>query len=421
MSDNVNWHEDGEALVLRYLQDPRSDLKDMIMVHYAGLVERTARKFSGMEAIEDLLQVGFIGLLNALTKYDAEAGVRFNTYATYLVSGEIKHYLRDRSLTIRHPAWLQELRHKVNRTAGLLQQTLGRTASAREIADKLGVSEASVNEVYQTQDMLKLASLDQGLSPDEDGDEHDKLDASTMCAEQLSVEDRLLLEHAMAQLRSLEREVLTLFHFRAMNQTEIANELGLSCNYVSHILRQSLAKLRKILTSEEENDRKLRAVETNYDLIDPLTGAYTEQYFHARLTEELHRAMSGQGAVSVVMVHFSGLEHLQRFYGEASVRDFLSDAADFLKSNVRRLDILARCGDSSFGVLLPGASVSAQNAHKRLMGRIEEWMNDRVQASGCIEMSVQQATAPKDGKTVNELMAVLNPPVDGEAPQRRAA
>src|SRR5205085_7879515 len=147
-------------LVLRYLQEPRADLKDLIMVQYAGLVERTARKFSGLEAHEDLVQVGFIGLLNALSKFDREAGVRFNTYATYLVAGEIKHYLRDRSQTIRHPAWLQELRHKVNRASNMLQQNLGRAATEREIADELGISETAVQEVYQTQEMLRIASLD---------------------------------------------------------------------------------------------------------------------------------------------------------------------------------------------------------------------------------------------------------------------
>ena len=128
---------DGEELVARYLDHPRPDLKDLIMVRYANLVERVARKFSGLEAMEDLVQVGFIGLLNALGKYDPNAGVRFNTYATYLVAGEIKHYLRDRSQTIRQPAWLQELRHRVNKTVGTLRAELGREPSAGEVALRL--------------------------------------------------------------------------------------------------------------------------------------------------------------------------------------------------------------------------------------------------------------------------------------------
>src|ERR1051325_2330032 len=112
MSDYLSLHQDAEGLVLRYLKNPTPDLKDLIMVQYANMVERIARKFAGIEPFEDLVQVGFIGLLNALTKFDPEAGVRFNTYATYLVAGEIKHYLRDRAMTSRQPAWLQELRSK---------------------------------------------------------------------------------------------------------------------------------------------------------------------------------------------------------------------------------------------------------------------------------------------------------------------
>ena len=102
MAEATELQRDPEDLVARYLEDPRPDLKDLIMVEYAPLVERVARKFCGLEPFEDLVQVGFIGLLNALTKYDPDAGVRFNTYATYLVAGEIKHYLRKSAQSVDH-------------------------------------------------------------------------------------------------------------------------------------------------------------------------------------------------------------------------------------------------------------------------------------------------------------------------------
>src|SRR4051794_21604129 len=189
MSEANDLHQDPESLVQRYLERPREDLKDLIIMQYAPMVERIARRFSGIEPYEDLVQVGFIGLLNALSKFDMEAGVRFNTYATYLVAGEIKHYLRDRSQTIRHPAWLQELRHKVNRAANVLQQTHGRQPTEREIADEIGVSESAVHEVFQTQEMLRVASLDQASQGEDDGtSEVEKLDAAAFCPEQLSVE-----------------------------------------------------------------------------------------------------------------------------------------------------------------------------------------------------------------------------------------
>lgn len=414
MSESIRTHQDPEGLVLRYLKKPTPDIKDLIMVQYAGLVERIARRFSGLEPFEDLCQVGFIGLLNALGKFDPEAGVRFNTYATYLVAGEIKHYLRDRSQTIRHPAWLQELRHKVNRASGVLQQTHGRTPTEREIADELGVSETAVREVFLTQEMLRVASLDAPAPGDDDGaGETENLDASAFCPEQLSVEDRLMLENAMQQLRTLERDVLMHFHFDMMNQTEIASMLGISCNYVSHILRQSLAKLRKILASEEEKDRVLRrqASEIDYEVVDAETGAYTEAYFHTRLAEEVHRASADDGALGLVCVNFRGLETLRSFYGDASVTDFMADAAEFLRENVRRIDIVARMGVSGFGVILPVNGPNVVLVRERLVRRIQDWMSGRLAQNGPLEVELGQALYPKDAKTAKTLLkkAALKP------------
>ncbi len=407
MAESLGLNQDSEGMVLRYLKDPRADLKDLIMVQYANLVERIARRFSGIEPFEDLVQVGFIGLLNALSKFDPEAGVRFNTYATYLVAGEIKHYLRDRSQTIRHPAWLQELRHKVNRSVNILTQSLGRTPTNREIAEEIGVSETAVHEVFQTQEMLRVASLDAAGQNDEDGDtEGEKLDSAAFCPEQLSVEDRVVLEHAMKQLRDLERQVLLLFHFEAMNQTEIANQLNISCNYVSHILRQSLAKLRKILTAEEEKDRLLKRQSemVDYDVIDATTGAYTETYFRTRLEEEIHRASASELTTALVMVNFKGLETMRQFYGEASVTDFLADASEFLKSNVRRLDVVARFGTTGFAVILPSTGHGVNIVRQRLVDNASNWMSGKFVSNGPVSVEIGQATAPKDGRNGNEIL-----------------
>ena len=242
MALHMSIGQDPEGLVQRYMDAPRADLKDLIMVQYEGLVERVARRFAGIEPLDDLVQVGFIGLLNALTKFDTKAGVRFNTYATYLVAGEIKHYLRDRSQTIRQPAWLQELRHKITKTQTSLQGTLGRVPTTREIAEQVGITESCVEEVFAANELLRVGSLDAAIQGEDDNTtEVERLDAADFCPEQLGLEDRLLLEYAMKELRDVERQVLILFHFECLNQTEISARLGISCNYVSHILRQSRA------------------------------------------------------------------------------------------------------------------------------------------------------------------------------------
>lgn len=401
----------GEALVLRHLAERTQATRSAALSHYGPLIERIARKYSGMEPVEDLTQVGSIGLLNALEKFDPAANVKFSTYATYLVTGEIKHYLRDRSQTIRHPAWLQELRQRVNRATNLLQQSLGRNPSAAEIAAHIDVPEATVKEVLATQDTLRVSSLDATIGSDEDSDtELEKLDAADFCADQLTVEDRVVLEQALRQLRDLEREVLVLFHFHSMKQGEIAEHLGISANYVTHILRQSLTKLRKIFAAEGEQDRVLRrqASVLSYEVIDPSTGAYTEGFFHTRLKEEVHRASSDESAVGVVLIDFVGLQSLQSFYGADSVLDFLADATSFVRNNTRRLDLVCRRGAHGLGVILPSTGHNTVVAKDRLVARLTDWLLSRFQSNGTIQVEIGHASFPEDGRSVSSILTAAS-------------
>lgn len=404
--------EDPEGLVLRYLEDPQPDLKDLIVDAYSGMVERIARRFCGIEPVDDLIQVGYIGLLNALSKFDPNAGVRFNTYATHLVAGEIKHYLRDRTQTIRHPAWLQELRHRVVKASSQLQVELSRPPTDREIAERLGVPESSVKEVASTQELLRIVSLDTSAAASDDGDSDlEKLDSGANCREQLSVEDRIVLESAMGQLRDLEQRVLTLFHFDSLNQTEIANQLGISCNYVSHILRQSLAKLRRILTVEEHRDWLLRK-QAGTDLdhpIDPVAGVYTEQYFDARLIEEVHRAKAQDSQLALVIIEFRGTQAMRNYYGPESVTDFLADAGAFLKGSVRRLDIVCRMGEAGFAVLLPTTGPTVSILKDRLNASLTQWLSERQAPSGPITVHIGCAVLPDECSGPDELRERARP------------
>ena len=407
MSEQNSINQDIEQLVERYLDDPRPDLKDLIMVQCASMVERIARRFSGIEAFDDLVQVGYIGLLNALGKFDRTAGVKFNTYATYLVAGEIKHYLRDRTQTIRQPAWLQELRHKVNKAAGSLTQTLGRLPTEREIAESIGVSEASVVEVFTTQEMLKVASLDAPLESSSDGEaDVEKLDSADFCPEQLGLEDRMVLEQALSQLRDLERQVLVHFHFDAMNQTEIASVLGISCNYVSHILRQSLAKLRRFFIDEAEKDRVLKRQGdlVDFEILDPQIGCYTEAYFLTRLEEEVHRGSFENGSVGVVLINFRGLDSLRRFYGEESTVEFLVQATSFCRDNLRRLDMVCRLGETGLGVIFPYTGQDVVKVQERLLKKFISWLDSRQMQNTSVRVEVGYGSFPDGGKTASELL-----------------
>src|SRR5438876_3983642 len=140
-----------------------------------------------------------MGLLNALSLFDTEKGVRFNTYATHLVTGSIKHHLRDRTKIIREPAWLQEVRHKVNRISSQLQHELGRTATDAEIGERAEITADLVREVLSTEDLFRVTSLTAPAQAEEE--ENEELDFANECEDQLSVEERYVLEKAIGELR----------------------------------------------------------------------------------------------------------------------------------------------------------------------------------------------------------------------------
>ncbi|MES1228391.1 MAG: diguanylate cyclase, partial [Armatimonadota bacterium] len=321
---------------------------------------------------------------------------------------EIKHYLRDRSLTIRHPAWLQELRHKVNKCSVMMQSELGRVPTSREIAERLAVSVTSIEEVFSTQDLLRVGSLDAPSSDDTGGESDvERIDASLVVGEETSVEDRVVLEQAMEQLRDLERDVLTLFHFDMLNQTEIAGRLGISCNYVSHILRQSLNKLRRILTNEDELERSMLMLGPfdAANITDHETGLYTQAYFKSRLGEELHRVRSIGGSVGLIRVKFTGIRITHDSYGAKTITEFIQDAAFFMKDHMRSLDIVCRDGQFGMGAILPGSGEMCGLAADRLDAAMRKWMAQRVSTSSPLKFQLGYSTGPEDGLSAKQLMS----------------
>lgn len=401
---NATLTQDPEALVAEFVKSPTPELKDLITLQYASTVERLARKFAGIEQLDDLIQVGYIGLLNALSKFDPDAGVRFNTYATHLVLGEIKHYLRDKTGTIRHPAWLQELRHKAQRTAARLQGELGRAPTTEEIAAAAGVSEDAVKDALATLELMKVASLDASMGDDDDSESDiDRLDGGLINNDSVSMEEKMVLQHAISQLRELEQEVLVLFHFDALNQTEIATRLGISCNYVSHILRQCHSKLRKILSAQEVQEMQAEAVNDD-QVLCPTTGLYSESYLRSRLNEEVHRVAGTDGVVSLVTLELKGLLAYKQFYGAQSAAELLADMGDLLKSGVRALDIVCRLGVAGFGIILPATGMTAEKAKDRIERGVRPWLEARVGRNSAMQLHIGWAIAPDEAATVKVMI-----------------
>src|ERR1041385_8638591 len=125
--------QDINHLLRNYRCSRRQEIRDQIVMQYTNLVESVARRFSGSaEPTEDLVQEGYIGLITAVDGYNPEKGVKFSTYATHFVIGQLKHCLRDRGKMIKEPAWLQELNQKVTRVIESLSQELGRMPTDRK-------------------------------------------------------------------------------------------------------------------------------------------------------------------------------------------------------------------------------------------------------------------------------------------------
>ena len=218
--------------------------RDELVALHLPLVEHCARRFRNRgEPYEDLLQVGTIGLLKSIDRFDAGRGVEFSTYATPTIIGEIKRHFRDKGWAIRVPRRLQELRLQITATTGELTQHLGRSPTPRELAEAIGCSIEEIVEGLDSGNAYSTLSLDAG-DDSEDG-------AATML-DAIGVEDlnlegvemRESLKPLLDALDQREKRILLLRFFRNMTQSQIAEEVGISQMHVSRLLTRTLEQLR---------------------------------------------------------------------------------------------------------------------------------------------------------------------------------
>src|SRR3954470_11116106 len=152
----------------RATEPARARAREALVALHQPLVEHCARRFRNRgEPLEDLLQVGAIGLLKAIDRFDAERGVEFSTYATPTIIGEIKRHFRDKGWAIRVPRRLQELRMQIGSTSAELTQTLGRSPTPRELAEAIGCSVEEILEGLESSNAYSTLSLDAGDSSDD--------------------------------------------------------------------------------------------------------------------------------------------------------------------------------------------------------------------------------------------------------------
>lgn len=234
---------------------PRARLRDQLVETHLPLVEHLARRFRNRgEPLDDLIQVGTIGLIKSVDRFDIDRGVEFSTYATPTIVGEIKRHFRDKGWAVRVPRRLQELRLAMTAISAELTQRNGRSPTVHELAVALKISEEEVLEGLESANAYSTLSLD---APD-GGDDDSFAVADTLGSLDeglVHVEYRESLKPLLAKLPAREKKILLLRFFGNKTQSEIAAEVGISQMHVSRLLARTLGQLREGLTDREELSR----------------------------------------------------------------------------------------------------------------------------------------------------------------------
>jgi RNA polymerase sigma-B factor len=240
--------EDEDALMLEYARTRHPQVRERVVAACTPLVRRIAAEFvfSGVPT-DDLVQVGYIGLLNAIAAFDPTRGAKFSTYASYLIRGEIRHYLRDQRDTIRKPRWLQKLNTRIEEAVGRYVSEEGRFPALDELAAELNIDEDGLLEVLRTREALRTIALETDEDSGELRVDRERIRHRAHVTFQLPIEDRLVLLEAMESLNSLQKKVLFYLFYTDMTQTEAARRIGISQKHVSRVLAAALAKLRGVM------------------------------------------------------------------------------------------------------------------------------------------------------------------------------
>lgn len=215
-----------------------------------ALVKFAAARFrSRSEPMEDIIQVGTIGLIKAIDRFELSRGVEFPTFAMPTIIGEIKRFFRDTSWSVRVPRRLQELRLDLAKAGDELAQKLDRSPTVAELADRLDLTREEVVEGMAASNAYTASSLD--AQPEED-------DSEGALADRIGYEDHGLegieyvesLKPLIASLPARDRQILSLRFVGNLTQSEIGEELGISQMHVSRLLSRTLTRLRRGLLTE---------------------------------------------------------------------------------------------------------------------------------------------------------------------------
>jgi RNA polymerase sigma-B factor len=249
--------ESDKVLLRRYHEEGDLSAREQLIEQYMSLVRSLARRYAYRgEQLEDLVQIGAIGLIKAIDRFDVDRGVELTTYATPNIIGEIKRHFRDRGWSVRVPRGLQELNIQLSRLLEELTVQLSRSPTIAELAKAAGVTDEEVLEALESGRAYSSLSLSVGASQDDEG-ELDPLESlGTEEPRYALTEDLAVLAPGFRVLDERERQILHLRFFEGLTQSQIAQQVGISQMHVSRLIRRSLEKIRaEIAVEPDEPDR----------------------------------------------------------------------------------------------------------------------------------------------------------------------
>ena len=219
--------------------------REKIVERCLPLADHIARRFEGRgEPRDDLVQVARVGLVNAVVRFDVNAGSDFVSFAVPTIMGEVRRHFRDNSWSVKVPRRLKELHLRLGAATADLSQRLGRAPTATELAAELDMDRAEVVEGLVAGSSYNTLSIDSGGGSDDDDARAIADTLGDVDAGLDQIENRESLRPLLEALPERERMVLVLRFFESMTQTQIADRVGISQMHVSRLLSKSLARLR---------------------------------------------------------------------------------------------------------------------------------------------------------------------------------
>jgi RNA polymerase sigma-B factor len=248
---NYSSKEEVLRWIEQYQQDGNEEAQTNLVIHYRQLVESIARKYShGKSYYDDIVQVGMLGLLGAIRRFDSTYGRSFEAFAVPTIVGEIKRFLRDKTWDVHVPRRIKELGPRIKAAVEKLTTDFQRSPTIAEIAEYLEVSEEEILESMEMGRSYQALSMDHSIESDSDGSTVTLFDVVGREDEGFEMTNRrMIVSDAMDVLNERERQIIQLTYLDQLSQKEAGDRLGISQMHVSRIQRKAIKKLQDAIKS----------------------------------------------------------------------------------------------------------------------------------------------------------------------------